>query len=315
MIKRSLKFILPCLVALILSGSHVKAQTTKINILKIHSPKDLHEFFKYTGHDIPLVSGHRGGREQNAPENSIASFENTLIHTPAFFEIDPRLTKDSVIVVMHDATLERTTTGKGKVSDYTWAELQQLNLKDASGNVTKYHIPTLAEAIEWARGKTILSLDWKGVPYQMTADLIRKRKAVSFVMIGIHELAQMKFYLSQDKGYMFAKFIDNVTTVSELESAGIPLNQVMAYVGPVDKPENQQLYGLLHQKGMMCMVAAAPVYDKLPNPEARKRAYRGIVNNKVDIIESDLPIEVAAALQEFIPTKSSKSKFFGTIKL
>jgi glycerophosphoryl diester phosphodiesterase len=47
------------------------------------------------------------------------------------FEIDPRITKDSVVVLMHDATLDRTTTGTGRVADHTWAELQQLRLKDA----------------------------------------------------------------------------------------------------------------------------------------------------------------------------------------
>lgn len=45
-------------------------------------------------------------------ENCIEGLENVLTQMPAFFEIDPRLTKDSVIVLMHDATLDRTTTGK-----------------------------------------------------------------------------------------------------------------------------------------------------------------------------------------------------------
>jgi len=79
----------------------------------------LHEYFSYLGNDVPLISGHRGGTTKGFPENCIAAFENTLRYTPAFFEIDPRLTKDSVIVLMHDPTLERTTNGSGKVSDFT----------------------------------------------------------------------------------------------------------------------------------------------------------------------------------------------------
>ncbi len=72
------------------------------------------------------------------PENCIESFEKTLSDMPSFFEIDPRMTKDSVIVLMHDATIDRTTTGKGKVSDYTYEELQRFNLVDRQGTVTPY---------------------------------------------------------------------------------------------------------------------------------------------------------------------------------
>ena len=50
------------------------------------------------------------------PENCIASCEKTLSLLPAFFEIDFSFTKDSVMVLMHDLTLDRTTTGKGRVA-------------------------------------------------------------------------------------------------------------------------------------------------------------------------------------------------------
>lgn len=298
--KNSSPSILPILLLLVfsgLTGSTAAAQEQQLHKTKLRKPADLHAYFHYTGNKAPIVSGHRGGKEDNLPENSIAAFENTLKYTPSFFEIDPRLTKDSVIILMHDATLERTTTGKGKVSDYTWAELQELNLKDADGNVTSHRIPTLAEAIDWARGKTILSLDYKGVPYSMTAALIAKKKAHAFVMVGIQNMKQAQFYLQDNKNYMFAILIDSSEKLAEVERAGVPLKQVMAYVGPQDKPENKPLYDLLHQKGMMCMVAAAPVYDKLQNAEERKSAYQQIIRSGVDIIESDLPIEVSRVLK------------------
>ena len=106
-----------------------------------------------------MVSGHRGGYEEGYAEICIVGLENVLTLMPAFFEIDPRLTKDSVIVLMHDATLDRTTTGKGKIKDYTWEELQSLRLKDHSGKVTDCRIPTLEEVIVWSKGKTIFYFD------------------------------------------------------------------------------------------------------------------------------------------------------------
>jgi glycerophosphoryl diester phosphodiesterase len=285
------------LILLVLTSLLAPAQDAELHTIELNKPADLHRYFHYTGNTAPLVSGHRGGVEDNLPENSIAAFENTLKYTPAFFEIDPRLTKDSVIILMHDETLERTTNGKGRVSDYTWAELRQLNLKDVDGNITNHRIPTLSEAIDWARGKTILSLDWKGVPYQLTADLIAAKKAHAFVMVGIQKLEQAQFYLEENKNYMFAIFIDSPEKLKEVENAGIPLRQVMAYVGSRDKPEKKPLYTLLHQKGMMCMVAAAPEYDRLQSAAERTAAYQRIIQSGVDIIESDRPIAVAKAVK------------------
>ena len=143
---------------------HLSGQAQSLHTLSIKSPRELRQFFDYAGRDVPIISGHRGGTIKGYPENSLGAFENTLRSTPAFFEVDPRLTKDSVIVLMHDATLDRTTTGTGKVSDHTWAELKALRLKDLEGNVTAYGIPTLEEVIRWSKGKTVLNLDHKDVP-------------------------------------------------------------------------------------------------------------------------------------------------------
>lgn len=283
----------------------------KLNILKLKTAKDLHEFFRYTDNDAVLVSGHRGGMVPGFPENSIATFENTLRHTPAFFEIDPRLTKDSVIVLLHDATLDRTTTGKGKLSDYTFEELKQFRLKDAQGNVTDYSIPTLEETIEWARGKTVLNLDHKDVPLQMTADLLKKHKADAFMMLTVHSAAEAKFYLAENKNRMFSAFIRNKEEFDEYEKSGVPFTQLIAYIGPIVKPENQELYLLLHQKGTMCMISAASSYDKLKSAEERKFAYISIVKDGASILESDMPIEAAEAIRDFQKAGNKKQKFFG----
>ena len=281
-----------------------------MNILQIKSVRDLHSFFNFTGNDIMLIAGHRGGMVKGFPENSIATFENTLKHTPAFFEIDPRLTKDSVIVLMHDATLDRTTTGKGKLSDYTFEELKQFRLKDSEGNVTNFTIPTLSEVIEWGRGKTILNLDHKDVPLSMTADLIRKHQAEAYVMLTVHKPEEAAFYLERNKGSMFSAFIRNKKEFEEYEKAKIPFTQMIAYIGPTVKPENQELYTLLNKKGTMCMISAASSYDKLQNLEERKADYQSIVKDGASILETDYPIEAAEAIKGMIKMSTIKQKFF-----
>lgn len=280
-------------------GLPASAQT-KMHVLKMKTTKKLHRFFQYRSQAV-IISGHRGGMVPGFPENSIATFENTLMHTPAFFEIDPRLTKDSVIVLMHDETLDRTTTGKGRLANFTFEELKQFRLKDAQGNVTDSHIPTLAEAIEWARGKTILNLDHKDVPLVMIADLIRKHKAAAFVMLTVHKPGEARFYLNRNKNSMFSAFVRNKKEFDDYENAGIPFTQMIAYIGPRVRPENRELYALLNKKGTMCMISAASSYDKLNSPEERKEAYIAIQKDGASILESDYPIEAAEALRSLQP--------------
>lgn len=285
------------------------SQEAPLHILKIDNVADLQDYFHYTGKDIPLISGHRGGAAPGYPENCIETFEYVLRHTPATFEIDPRLTKDSVIVLMHDATLDRTTNGTGKLSDYTWEEVRKLKLKDSEGNLTDFRIPTLDEVIEWSKGKTVVILDKKDVPFRMTADKIRAHNAEAHVMITVHTAEQAKFYYDDNPNVMFEAFVKTEKAFHEYEEAGIPWKQVMAYVGPEMKPENRALYDLLHERNVMFMISGAPIYDKLPADE-RAAIYREIIHSGVDIIESDRPIEVANAIASMKPKDSPKEKYF-----
>jgi len=293
-------------------ATQVLGQSKKINVLNINTPQQLQQYFKYTGQDIPLISGHRGGPDKGAPENSLEAFEHTLQFAPTTFEIDPRLTKDSVVVLLHDDTLDRTTTGKGKLNNYTWEEVKKLKLKDVDGNVTPYRIPTLEEAIIWAKGRTVLILDKKDVPMETTAKLIKKHHAEAWVMITVHNAKQAKFYYEDNKDVMFEAFVKTKKAMEEYEQAGIPWQQIMAYVGPEDKPENKELFDLLHQRGVMCMISTAPTYDKLPTIEERAKAYAQIIKSGADVIEADRAIEAAAAVKHLAPVKSDKVKFFGT---
>lgn len=273
------------------------AQETALHRLDFKSPKQLHRYFTYKKGKM-VVSGHRGTVEQGLTENSIEGMEAVLRHTPAFFEIDPRLTKDGVVVLLHDATLDRTTTGTGKLADHTWEEVRQLRLKDRQGNPTDYRIPTLDEAIEWARGKTVLNLDHKDLPLEQTAEIIRRHNAYAFVMVTVHSPEEARYYLDQNSDQMLSAHILTVDKFHEYKNAGIPFNRMIAYIGPKIKPENQELYRLLHAEGVMCMISAAPTYDKLETKAERAEAYRAVFADGATILESDLPIEVAEACRQ-----------------
>lgn len=281
--------------------SIVKGQ--KLRTIAPKSATKMHQLFSYERGALPIISGHRGGIVVGFPENSIEALENTLKHTAAFFEIDPRLTKDSVIVLMHDVTLDRTTNGAGKVSDYTWEELQQLRLKDHTGKITECRIPTLEDAILWARGKTILNLDNKGVPYEMIASIIKNHGANNFVMMTVHSPEHAQFYLDRDSKSTFSAHIKTPKEFEDYKRAGIPWSQMIAYIGSENKPENKIMVDLLHDVGVKVMISTAPTYDKLSSKAERAKAYQDFMSQGPDIIESDLPIEVEEALMNLHNSK------------
>jgi len=91
-----------------------------------------------------LIAAHRGGA-QLWPENSLLAFRSAIGLGADYVEFDVHLSRDGEVVVIHDPTLDRTTTGTGPVRERTLAELKTLRLKDRGGAVTGEAIPTLDE--------------------------------------------------------------------------------------------------------------------------------------------------------------------------
>lgn len=105
-----------------------------------------------------MVASHRGDW-RNAPENSVQAIKNCIELGVDIVEIDVRMTKDSVLVLMHDAAVDRTTRGKGKVSDFSYEEIKQLYLKNGLGRETEHKIPTFEEVMLAAKGKILVNVD------------------------------------------------------------------------------------------------------------------------------------------------------------
>ncbi|MNK06429.1 putative glycerophosphoryl diester phosphodiesterase 1 [compost metagenome] len=105
-----------------------------------------------------LVVVHRGDW-RNAPENSIKAIENTIKLGADMVEIDIQKTKDGQLILMHDKTLNRTTTGKGNVADFTLEDIKKLYLKSGIGIETHHKIPTLEEAMLVSKGKILVNID------------------------------------------------------------------------------------------------------------------------------------------------------------
>jgi glycerophosphoryl diester phosphodiesterase len=111
-----------------------------------------------------IAVGHRG-TVKHAPENTIAAHEAAIARGARLIEFDVRMTRDGHFVLMHDATVNRTTDGRGRVSELTLAEIRRL---DAGGwfgpEFRGEKVPTLREALRNIYGRAAVDIDFKGGP-------------------------------------------------------------------------------------------------------------------------------------------------------
>lgn len=109
-----------------------------------------------------LVAAHRGDW-RNAPENSLAAIEGAIQMKVDIVELDVQRTKDGKLILMHDETLDRTTNGKGYITNWSLDSIKTLHLKFGAAE-SKHKVPTLEEALLVAKGKIMVNLD-KAYPF------------------------------------------------------------------------------------------------------------------------------------------------------
>ncbi len=98
-----------------------------------------------------------------APENTLAAFEIAIAQETYRTEFDVRRCRTGELVVIHDATVDRTTNGTGRVADFSLAELKALRTFGKDGVETKETIPTFDETLTCLRGRVKLLVEIKEV--------------------------------------------------------------------------------------------------------------------------------------------------------
>ncbi|WP_276484122.1 glycerophosphodiester phosphodiesterase family protein [Paraflavitalea pollutisoli] len=267
------------------------------NYLSFRNVAELQRFLSYSPSRVPLVSAHRGGPAKGFPENAVETFSNSLNDQPLIVECDIALSKDSVLMMMHDNTLDRTTTGKGKVEDYTWEELKQLYLKDNEGNLTAFRIPSLDEVLNWGRGKVIYTLDVKrGVPFARVIDAVRRAKAEAGNVIITYNADQADEVHKLAPDLLLSVTIRNAQELQRLHDKGIPDEKMVAFVG-VSQPDSS-LYNLLHGRKIQCILGTMGNLDRQATARGDKM-YAEYISNGADILSTDRPKEAGAVLKQY----------------
>jgi glycerophosphoryl diester phosphodiesterase len=107
----------------------------------------------------PLIFAHRGACSY-APENTLAAFRLALEQGADGIELDAKLSKDGVVVVIHDQTVDRTTNGSGKVSELTFAELKDLDAGiQFASRFTGEKVPSLEQVLDSLGEKLLINIE------------------------------------------------------------------------------------------------------------------------------------------------------------
>lgn len=124
-----------------------------------------------------VIAAHRGGYENDkmdqSPENSLANIATCQRKGYELYETDVQRTKDGHFVIVHDPTIERETSGVGKVEEMTLLELKELQKRYRDGSLSSERVATLGEFLDHGKGRTVFKADLKPGVSQHFSELMK----------------------------------------------------------------------------------------------------------------------------------------------
>ena len=198
--------------------------------------------------DKVLVACHRGDW-RNWPENSLAAIESVIGMGADIMELDLKLTKDSVLVVCHDRTIDRTTSGKGRVCDITYDSIRRCVLKTGHGVKTTHRMPTLREALEVCKDRIVVNVDQGYEYYDLVLAVTEE--------LGVTDQILIKGKRSTD--VVAAKFSEH------------PRNMMYMPIIDILKPKGQALFAEYRDKGITPLAYEVCWSEYTPEVEACMR--------------------------------------------
>lgn len=173
---------------------------------------------------VHAVIAHRGSSEDR-PENTLASFRRAIEAGASAVEVDVRTTRDDQLVVLHDATLDRTTDGSGPVGEATLREIRRL---DAGGwfdpTYLGQRVPTLRQVLELCRGRVDVLLDLKeqGESYaRRVADEVKRHGEPERTIAGVRSVEQAERFRRLLPGSPQLGFIPDPDHIEAFAEAGV----------------------------------------------------------------------------------------------
>ncbi len=182
--------------------------------------------------DVTLLQAHRAGDRPGAAENSIAASLDSFADGAVFTEIDVARSADGVLFLMHDDTLDRTTTGSGAFSDMTFDEISVLNLVDVDGQIMNETVPSLAEALRALDGVGIAQIDRKRpTTFNEIANILEAEDAVDRAIVITYTIEDAIALHERLPEVMISVGLNDAEDLQRLVDAGLDLTRIQAWLG------------------------------------------------------------------------------------
>lgn len=250
-----------------------------------------------------LITAHRGGHLES-PENSRAAIEEAIAAGAHIIELDVNQTADGELVIIHDKTVDRTTTGTGVVSEMTWAELSALPLTHR-GVATEHRTITLREALSQTKDRVLVDLDFKIGTYEAAREVYRVveelgvEDQVIFFLYDHAEMARMHRLNPRIRIMPRARSMKDVHEIMTQNLTDI-IHIDQGFAG-----EDEALQKLRGQ-GIRLWANTLGSYDHLVLTSGTTDAFATFFNKVpfINIVQTDHP----AKLKEFLDQKGPKQR-------
>jgi glycerophosphoryl diester phosphodiesterase len=261
---------------LILSCQTCNRQSNKLNnILKV-----LHD----QSSDTVLTVAHRALHTQY-PENSLAAIQHSIDAGLDMIEIDVRRTADDVLILMHDATVNRTTDGEGQVRELTFEQIKKLTLRTEDNQSINHPVPSLEEVLSMAKNHILVDLDIKDAPVKKLVDLVSKTGTRNQVLFFEHHNTVLDSILLLDSTLMVVPRADSVEQIPDfLNRYHPPAIQVQPYMATPDVIQRMK------SAQSKVWINALGSYDKMAMKGKVKAAFIPIIACGAKLIQSDRPV-------------------------
>jgi glycerophosphoryl diester phosphodiesterase len=243
---------------------------------------------------LALVAAHRGQPDPSAPENAMSSFAASVAAGVPFLEIDIATTRDGALVLMHDDSLDRTTTGTGLVGDRTLAEVRAVKLRKADGTVLDEGVPRLDEVLAWGRkAGAYFELDFKKTTDPaVVLEAVRAAGMEDRVMVVTYTLADARNIQRLAPKAMISVSMEHAGDFEAARKA-LDTTRILGWMG-IESPSTGRLAALL-AAGVEPIVGtlgrAGVRLDDLYAADGNPSEYFDLVRAGVVMIASDRAVE------------------------
>lgn len=198
---------------------------------------------------VTLLSAHRTGPRAGFAENDHETALQSAADGAVFVEFDIGLTADDRLVLMHDRTIDRTTTGEGRVEEMTFDEIAAFRLVDNDGQELTGRADEFHEFMAALDGRAIVQLDLKGsLTHECLMQDVRELDALDRVLVITRRLDQAIALHAIAPEVMISAGISSLDDIATLEDAGVDLSRIVAWLGLGDG--DAELDAALAQRGV-----------------------------------------------------------------